>query len=93
MQNQTLQNPSPTLGGEQLKSKLDQLKLSISKWCKIIRLPKEPTKVLISIDTPDGKEVFLLSEIPPELHQAFHDYATRLVAEKYELETAIRNLA
>lgn len=91
MLNATPSSPSPTLAGDGLhySTNAEYIKLQhqIEKTAKIARMDKAGCKLMICIQQNHaGGDVVLLSDFPPEFEKAFHDYATRLIAERNILQ-------
>lgn len=77
------QNISPTLAAAAIELK----NLHIEKACKIFRNTVEGLSIRARLE--NGERVqFYFDHLPNELYQAFHDYATRLIGERLQLEHA-----
>lgn len=86
MQIEQLLSSSPTL----LQKELSIRELAFTKCAKLFRTKQpEKTKLTICVNYPEGIDVILLSELPAEIQQGFHDYSTRIKGEMYHIEAAI----
>lgn len=86
-----LPNNLPDLGPEQLSQLYIKVQDLISKSCNAARSTIYAS-IEIKISYPDNiTETIALDHIPPELVQAFHDMATRLIAHRFIIEDTISN--
>lgn len=85
-------NSSPTPPQKLLTDKINWLNHISSKAIAIFRANKATTKIILYANMAGETQVIVLSELPAEFQQAFHDYASRLTAERYVLETQLREL-
>ncbi len=82
MGNLLQKNSSPTLAERRKKNLTSAINASVSIFnCKNAKL-----HITAITDNSHRPHVIKLDELPEELRQAFHDYATRLIAERLTID-------
>lgn len=87
MENFLVKNSSPTLLGEMLKER----KTLIKAACELYRCKNASLSIIFTTsENTDTEQVILLRDLPEELRQAFHNLATRCIAESHLIERELR---
>jgi hypothetical protein len=83
MENLLFKNSSPTL----LQAYREALTKQITTACNVFRSKKATIELTVLVeDNLLSPQVLSLSDLPQEFRKAFHDYATRLIAERHQLD-------
>lgn len=93
MSNTNVVFPSPTLEVEALQELAASTNKAISTICKIVRAKK--VRLHLSAVCDDDTEhplVISLSELPTEIWNGLHTYATRLIADQHTINQEIRKI-
>jgi hypothetical protein len=85
MENLLLKNSSPTL----LQAYREAITKHITTACNVFRSKKATITLTVLVEDLPTPQVLTLSELPQEFRKAFHDYATRLIAERHQLDREI----
>lgn len=85
--------PSPTLEVEALQALAASTNKAIATICKIVRAKKVRLRLsAVCDDDTENPLVITLSELPTEIWNGLHTYATRLIADQHTINAEIRKI-